>query len=86
MSLWESVAELQVQVDGYTLERRESATPRGWTRVTTTVVLEGDGATGRGEDVTYEADSHDGVPEELMLAGTWSLDGLSRTTSTSSRS
>jgi hypothetical protein len=73
MSLWESVAELQVKVDGYTLERRESATPSGWTRVTTTVVLEGDGATGQGEDVTYEADSHDGVPEELMLAGTWSL-------------
>ncbi len=77
MSLWESVAELQVKVDGYTLERRESATPSGWTRVTTTVVLEGDGATGQGEDVTYEADSHDGVPEELMLAGTWSLADLS---------
>ena len=77
MSLWESVADLTVKVDGYTLERRESPTPNGWTRVTTTVVLEGDGATGVGEDVTYEAELHDGVPGELMLAGTWSLADLS---------
>jgi hypothetical protein len=77
MSLWEAVAGLTVRVDGYSLERRESATPGGWTRVTTTVVLEGDGATGQGEDVTYEAELHDGVPEELMLAGTWNLEDLS---------
>jgi hypothetical protein len=77
MSLWEAVAGLTVRVDGYSLERRESATPGGWTRVTTTVVLEGDGATGQGEDVTYEAELHDGVPAELMLAGTWSLEDLS---------
>ena len=78
MSLWDSVAELSVKVDGYTLQRRESSTPSGWTRVTTTVVLEGDGATGEGEDVTYEAELHDGVPSELMLAGTWTIDDLSR--------
>ncbi len=78
MSLWDSVAGLTVKVDGYRLERRESPTPGGWTRVTTTVVLEGDGATGEGEDVTYEAELHDGVPAELMLAGTWSLEDLSR--------
>ena len=77
MSLWDSVAELRVKVDGYTLERRESSTPSGWTRVTTTVVLEGEGVTGVGEDVTYEADSHDGEPDALMLAGTWSLEDLS---------
>jgi hypothetical protein len=78
MSLWDSVAELSVKVDGYTLQRRESSTPSGWTRVTTTVVFEGDGATGEGEDVTYEAELHDGVPSELMLAGTWTIDDLSR--------
>jgi hypothetical protein len=77
MSLWDSLAELTVKVDGYRLERRESATPSGWTRVTTTVVLEGDGATGEGEDVTYEPELHDDVPDELMLAGTWSLEDLS---------
>lgn len=77
MSLWDSVAELPIKVDGYKLDRRESSTPSGWTRVTTTVVLEGEGAPGQGEDVTYESELHDGVPDELMLAGTWSFDDFS---------
>ena len=78
MALWDAVAGLTVKVDGYTLQRRESATPGGWTRVTTTVVLDGDGATGQGEDVTYEGEMHDHVPADLMLAGTWTFDDLSR--------
>jgi hypothetical protein len=78
MSLWDSVAGLEVKVDGYALERRESQTPSGWTRVTTTVVVEGEGATGQGEDVNYGADDHDHVPGGLMLAGTWRLDDISR--------
>jgi hypothetical protein len=78
MALWDAVAGLTIRVDGYTLQRRESATPGGWTRVTTTVLLDGDGETGQGEDVTYEAEMHDDVPAELMLAGTWSFDDLSR--------
>ena len=77
MALWDSVAGLTVKVDGYSLQRRESSTPGGWTRVTTTVVLQGDGTTGEGEDVTYSADDHEHVPDELMLAGTWSLEDLS---------
>jgi hypothetical protein len=77
MALWDSVAELELKVDGYKLERRESSTPSGWTRVTTTVVLEGEGATGQGEDVTYEAEMHDAEPDELMLAGTWTLEDFS---------
>jgi hypothetical protein len=77
MSLWDSVAGLELRVDGYDLQRRESTTPSGWTRVTTTVLLAGDGKTAQGEDVTYEAESHDDVPDELMLAGTWSLEDFS---------
>jgi hypothetical protein len=77
MSLWDSVAGLTVKVDGYTLARRESQTSSDWTRVTTTVVAAGDGATGQGEDVTYEAAMHDGVPDGLMLAGTWTLEDFS---------
>ena len=46
--------------------------------MTTTVVLHGAGETGEGEDVTYDAAEHDGFPAELMLAGTWTLDDLSR--------
>ncbi len=77
MSLWDAVAGLEVRVDDYALERRELKTPSGWTRVTTTVVLAGDGMTGQGEDVTYDAALHDGVPDDLMLAGTWSLEDVS---------
>jgi hypothetical protein len=78
MSLWDAVAGLTVMVDGYTLQRRESKTPSDWTRVTTTVVLDGDGARGAGEDVTYDAAMHDGVPDDLMLAGTWTVADLSQ--------
>jgi len=78
MPLWESPAGLRVRVDHYDLERRELAVPSGWTRVTTTVALQGDGETGHGEDVTYTAPDHDHVPVGLMLAGTWTLEDLSR--------
>ena len=77
MSLWDSVAGLELRVDGYELRRRESVTPSGWTRVTTTVVLSGAGETGEGEDVTYESELHDGVPGGLELGGTWSLGDFS---------
>jgi hypothetical protein len=77
MPLWESLAGLGVRVDHYELERRELALPSGWTRVTTTVLLQGDGETGEGEDVTYGAPDHDHVPKGLMLAGTWTLEDLS---------
>jgi L-alanine-DL-glutamate epimerase-like enolase superfamily enzyme len=78
MPLWESLAGLRVRADHYELERRELALPSGWTRVTTTVRLEGDGETGEGEDVTYTAPDHDHVPHNLMFAGTWTLADLSR--------
>ena len=77
MSLWDSVADLEIRVDDYSLDRHESQTPSGWTRVTTVVSISGAGAKGSGEDVTYDAAMHDGVPDELMLAGTWSLEDFS---------
>ena len=77
MSLWDEVAVLEASVDGYALERRELPTESGWTRVTTTVVLRGDGVFGQGEDVTYDASFHDGVPADLVLAGAWSLEDFS---------
>jgi len=77
MSLWDSVAGLELRVDGHSLQRRESQTPSGWTRVTTVVELDGEDAAGVGEDVTYEVEAHDGVPHELMLAGTWTLEDFS---------
>src|SRR6266404_4454619 len=77
MPLWDSLAGLAVRIDSLAVQRREL--PRGeWTRVTTTVLLQGDDATGEGEDVTYEASAHDDFPVDAELAGSWSLDDLSR--------
>ena len=78
MALWDAVAGLEVEIDGYALRRRELQTERGWTRVTTTVELAGAGETGEGEDVTYHEADHDHVPGDLALAGRRSLEGLSR--------
>ena len=78
MPLWDALAGLRLIVDEYSLQRRELETASGWTRVTTTVVLEGAGETGSGEDVTYTAPDHEHVPDDLSLEGDWSLDDYSR--------
>jgi hypothetical protein len=78
MPFWDSLAGLRVGVDDYSLRRHELAGPGDWTRVTTTVVMQGDGETGEGEDVTYVGPDHDAFPDELMLAGTWTLAELSQ--------
>ena len=77
-SLWQSLADLRVGIDDYSVERRELVVSPQFTRITTTVVLHGDGEAGRGEDVTYTAGDHDDFPAEEMLAGTWTLDEYSR--------
>jgi hypothetical protein len=77
-SLRDSLTGLRVRIDGYGTERRELAVRSGFTRVTTTVLLRGDGETGEGEDVTYTPDDHDDFPTEEMLAGTWTLGELSQ--------
>ncbi len=77
MSDYSKVADLPVVVERYATERL--TLDLDWfTRVTTTVVLEGDGVTGRGEDVTYEPEEHDSFPSDLPLAGSRTLDELSR--------
>jgi len=78
MPLWDALASLPVTVDGMSLERRELATASGWTRVTTTVLFHGGGATGQGEDVTYTAPDHSHMPADLDLAGDRTLGALSR--------
>src|SRR5438067_593364 len=67
--LFDRLAELPVEVDGYRLERAEQQVTSGFTRVTTVIVMHGAGQEGRGEDVTYTAADHDGVPGDLPLAG-----------------
>jgi hypothetical protein len=76
-SLSSLVADLRVRVDDYAVERRELAVSTSFTRVTTTVLLQGGGETGEGEDVTYTSADHDDFPDGEMLAGTWTLDEYS---------
>ncbi|HSL94778.1 MAG TPA: hypothetical protein VLA35_02510 [Thermoleophilia bacterium] len=72
------LAGLGLEIDGYETERHELDVSSGFRRVTTTVVLRGGGHEGRGEDVTYVAEDHDGFPLDLPLAGRTTLDDLSR--------
>jgi hypothetical protein len=77
MPLNDLIAQLPLSVDGYRLERLEQNVSTGFTRVTTTVVMHGDGHEGRGEDVNYSAEDHDGFPDALPLAGSDSIAELS---------
>jgi hypothetical protein len=67
--LFDRLAELPIEVDGYRLEQARHDVATGFVRVTTTVVMDGAGHQGAGEDVTYTADDHDRFPADLPLAG-----------------
>lgn len=56
--LWSALGPLEAEVERYDLEPRELATP-GFVRHSTTVVVAGAGATGRGEDVSYSPDDQE---------------------------
>ena len=77
--MYDRVADLSLTVEEYELQRSERDTSSGFSRVTTTVVLRGDGREGRGEDVTYETPDHDTFQQEfdVDLAGEYTLDSFS---------
>ena len=56
--LWSALGPLEAEVERYDLEPQELATP-GFVRHSTTVVVAGAGATGRGEDVSYSPDDQE---------------------------
>jgi hypothetical protein len=76
MALWDRLRGLEVAVEDVATERRSVEVSTQFTRVTTTVILSGGGATGRGEDVTYTAEDHDWFPQ-LESRGRMSLAELS---------
>ncbi len=55
------VADLPVTVESVSRDRFESDTSSGFLRKTTVFSLAGDGAVGRGEDVTYDTEDHDAL-------------------------
>jgi hypothetical protein len=77
MALYDAVRGLELELEGFTTERRETSVSSEFVRVTTTVVLSGRGGVGQGEDVTYQAELHDGFPA-LEARGRMTLDEYSQ--------
>jgi hypothetical protein len=77
MSEYDQIADLSLRIEGTARSRLERDTSSGFRRVTTTFELHGEGATGRGEDVTYETADHDALtnaPSEAFdLAGAYTF-------------
>src|SRR5262249_61433085 len=57
--MYARVAELPLEVQGYTLERLEAGVTRNLERVTTLVRLAGAGEEGLGEDGTWDTAAHE---------------------------
>ena len=76
MSLWERLRGLELVIESVRTERRSVDVSTQFTRVTTTVVLAGNGVEGHGEDVTYEAELHNVFPL-VEAPGPTTLDAFS---------
>src|SRR4051812_5100499 len=77
--MWDRLAGLALEVDGYTLERLESPPVRDVVRVTTMMRISGGGLEGVGEDITGPAEEHDALHAAgpyLELAGSWTLEAF----------
>src|SRR3954454_6113059 len=79
MGTFERIASLSVQIDGIAYERQSQPVSSDFERVSTAIVMRGNGQEGRGEDICYTPGDHDllPVPETLGLAGSHTLAGLS---------
>ncbi|XGI84443.1 hypothetical protein ACEU6E_04125 [Halorutilales archaeon Cl-col2-1] len=78
--LYGAVSDLGVEVEGYSLRLNRKEVSKGFERVTTEITVHGDSEKGRGEDVTYDAESHRNwvdLESKTNLTGSFSLDGFS---------
>ncbi|MGI8430193.1 MAG: hypothetical protein ACR2OB_13045 [Solirubrobacteraceae bacterium] len=76
MSTFELLAQLPLEVDGYTLEGLKAQVSSGFERLSTIVHLRGGGLQGVGEDVVYEAPDHTAMQHAgpvQPLAGSYAL-------------
>ena len=76
MTPWERVADLRLEVEGYSLEGLERDVSSDFTRLSTVIRLQGGGEEGLGEDVTYDALDHVALQDAgptLALAGSHTL-------------
>ena len=80
MATYDAVADLDVEVESFALDRLEHAVSSEFTRVTTVVRLRGGGEEGIGEDVTYAVEEQGEFQAEgpkLPLTGSHKLDSFS---------
>src|SRR6202034_231945 len=76
MSTFEMLADLPLEVDGYTLEGLRAEVSSGFERLSTVVHLHGGGVEGVGEDVVYDAEDQVALQEAgatQPLAGRYTL-------------
>ncbi len=76
MATFDLLADLPLEVDGYTLEGLRAEVSSGFERLSTVVHLTGGGLEGVGEDVVYEAEDHVAMQNAgptLELAGRYPL-------------
>ncbi len=76
MSTWDTVAELALEIDDYSLEPLQASVSSDFERKSTVICLRGAGNEGLGEDVTYDAVDHDilqAAGPTLALAGRYTL-------------
>jgi L-alanine-DL-glutamate epimerase-like enolase superfamily enzyme len=78
-ALWERVADLPLEIEGYALERLQRDVSSDFTRVSTVLRFHGDGHEGLGEDVSYDAEDQAALQDAgatQPLAGTWTLESF----------
>ncbi|HEV3055769.1 MAG TPA: hypothetical protein VGX45_13995 [Solirubrobacteraceae bacterium] len=76
MNTFDLLADLPLEVDGYTLEGLKQTVSSGFERLSTVVHLHGAGHEGLGEDVVYDGEDHVAMQEAgpvQPLAGTYTL-------------
>jgi L-alanine-DL-glutamate epimerase-like enolase superfamily enzyme len=76
VSTFDLLADLPLQVDGYTLEGLKQNVSSGFERLSTVVHLQGAGEEGVGEDVVYDSEDHVAMQEAgpvQPLGGTYTL-------------
>jgi L-alanine-DL-glutamate epimerase-like enolase superfamily enzyme len=76
MSTWDTLADLELQIEDYTLEPLQANVSSDFERKSTVIHLRGAGEQGLGEDVTYDAVDHEvlqAAGPTLPLAGRFTL-------------
>lgn len=79
MALYDAVADLPLRIEAESREQLRANTTSDFERVTTEVALAGDGAVGRGEDVSYDPADHEALADAPAFdpTGEWTVDEFS---------